>query len=89
MELTIALAITIINCVLGVISFASNRKKEAINDNKEIEKEKTNQQLLDYRLSQVEKKLDKIIEILDNYDKEIDERVKIALEEHIKIYHRD
>ena len=89
MELTIALAITIINCVLGVISFASNRKKEAINDSKESSKESANQQLIDYRLTQVEKKLDKIIEILDNYDKEIDERVKIALEEHIKIYHRD
>lgn len=89
MELTIALAITIINCVLGVISFASNRKKEAINDSKESSKESANQQLIDYRLTQVEKKLDKIIEILDNYDKEIDERVKIALEEHIKIYHKD
>lgn len=88
MELTIAVAITIINCVLGVVSFAINRRKDAVSDSKESSKESANQQLIDYRLTQVEKKLDKIIDILDNYEKEVDERVKIALEEHIKIYHK-
>ena len=88
MELTIAVAITIINCVLGVVSFAINRKKDAVSDSKESSKESANQQLIDYRLTQVEKKLDKIIDILDNYEKEVDERVKIALDEHIKIYHK-
>lgn len=88
MELTIAVAITIINCVLGVVSFAINRKKDAISDSKESSKESANQQLIDYRLTQVEKKLDKIIDILDSYEKEVDERIKIALDEHIKIYHK-
>ena len=75
MELTIALAITIINAVLGVVNFATSRKDKAIKDTQDNAKEHTNQELIDYRLTQVEKKLDKILDILDNYDKEIDERV--------------
>lgn len=88
MELTIALAITIINAVLGVVNFAVSRKDKAIKDTKDNEKEHTNQELIDYRLTQVEKKLDKILDILDSYDKEMDERIDKALQDHIKIYHK-
>lgn len=91
MEITIALAITILNCVLGVITFATNRKKDAVGEAKEENKEKVvdvaDKKLIEYRLEQVEKKLDRILDILDTYDKEIDERVNKALEQHIKLYH--
>ena len=88
MELTIALAISILSVVITVANFVLNRKDKAVNETKESAKESSNQQLIDYRLTQVEKKLDKIIEILDSYDKEIDERVKLAMEIHIKEYHK-
>lgn len=88
MELTIALAITIINAVLGVVNFATSRKDKAIKDTQDNAKEHTNQELIDYRLTQVEKKLDKILDILDNYDKEIDERVEKAIQNHLKLYHK-
>ena len=88
MELTIALAITIINAVLGVVNFATSRKDKAIKDIQDNAKEHTNQELIDYRLTQVEKKLDKILDILDNYDKEIDERVEKAIQNHLKLYHK-
>lgn len=88
MELTIALAITIINAVLGVVNFATSRKDKAIKDTQDNAKEHTNQELIDYRLTQVEKKLDKILDILDNYDREIDERVEKAMENHLKLYHQ-
>lgn len=87
MEITIALAISIISVVITVLNFVFNRKDKAIKDTKDGAKESTNQVLIDYRLTQVEKKLDKILDILDSYDKEIDERVSKALNEHIKIYH--
>lgn len=91
MEITIALAITILNCVLGVITFATNRNKDAVGEVKEESKEKVvdvaDKKLIEYRLEQVEKKLDRILDILDTYDKEIDERVNKALEQHIKLYH--
>lgn len=85
--ITIALVISIIGIVLNVFNFYYSRKKDTITNIKEQDKESTNQQLIDYRLTQVEKKLDKILDILDNYDKEIDERVDKAMSQHIKLYH--
>ena len=86
-ELTIALALSILSSVIAVSSFVLNRKDKAIKDKEELDKESSNQQLIDYRLGQVEKKLDKILDILDSYDKEIDNRVEKALENHVKLYH--
>lgn len=87
--ITLALAISILGIALNVFNFYYSRKKETITNVKELDKESSNQQLIDYRLTQVEKKLDKILDILDNYDKEIDERVGKAMEDHIKIYHKE
>jgi hypothetical protein len=85
--LTIALALSILSAVITVSNFVLSRKDKAIKDTKETVEETSDQKLIDYRLTQVEKKLDKILDILDNYDKEIDERVNNALEQHIKLYH--
>ena len=92
MELTVALALSILSSVIAVSSFVLNRKDKAVKDVKDEDKEKVvdiaDKKLIEYRLEQVEKKLDKILDILDSYDKEIDERVEKALAEHIKIYHK-
>lgn len=88
MELTIALAISIISVVMTISSFVLSRKDKAVNDTKDTAKESSNQQLIDYRLTQVEKKLDKIIDILDSYETEIDDRIDKALLNHIQIYHK-
>lgn len=86
--ITIALVISIIGIFLNIFNFYYSRKKDTITNVKEQDKESSNQLLIDYRLTQVEKKLDKIIDILDTYDKEIDERIDKALEHHIEIYHK-
>lgn len=86
--ITLALAISILGIALNVFNFYYSRKKETITNVKELDKESSNQQLIDYRLTQVEKKLDKILDILDNYDKEIDARVSKAMEQHIEVYHK-
>lgn len=86
--ITIALVISIVGIILNIFNFYYSRKKDAITNTKEQDKESSNQLLIDYRLTQVEKKLDKIIDILDNYDKEIDERIDKTLEHHIEIYHK-
>ena len=87
--ITLALTISILGIALNVFNFYYARKKESITDVKEKDKESANQQLIDYRLTQVEKKLDKILDILDNYDKEIDARVSKAMEQHVKLYHKE
>lgn len=89
MELTIALAITILNAVISVSNFVINRKDKAVKDTKELDEDKSDQKLIDYRLKKVEEKLDKVLDILDSYDKEIDARVEKAIEQHIKIYHKE
>lgn len=86
--ITIALVISILGIVLNVFNFYYSRKKDTITDIKEQDKESSNQQLIDYRLTQVEKKLDKILDILDSYDKEIDDRIEKALIKHVEIYHK-
>ena len=88
MELTLALTISILSVVITVANFVLNRKDKAVKDTKEQDQESSNQKLIDYRLEQVEKKLDKVLDILDSYDKEIDERVDKAMLQHIKIYHK-
>lgn len=85
MQLPIALSI--LASVISVASFVLSRKDKAIKDTKELDEESSNQKLIDYRLTQVEKKLDKILDLLDSYDKEIDNRIDKALEQHIKLYH--
>lgn len=86
--ITIALVISIIGIFLNIFNFYYSRKKDTITNVKEQDKENSNQQLIDYRLTQVEKKLDKILDILDSYDKEIDERVEKALSHHVEMYHK-
>lgn len=84
----LAVALSILASVISVASFVLNRKDKALKDKGELDEESSNQKLIDYRLTQVEKKLDKILDLLDSYDKEIDERVDKALEQHIKLYHQ-
>jgi len=83
----LTIAMSILATVISVSSFVLARKDKAIKDTKEIDEESSNQKLIDYRLTQVEKKLDKILDILDSYDKEIDSRIKDTMEQHIKLYH--
>jgi len=89
MELTLAFGISIVSIVITVSNFVLTRKDKALKDKEELDKEINNQQLIEYRLKKVEDKLDKILDILDNYDKEIDERVNKAIDQHIIIYHKE
>lgn len=87
MELTIALAITILNCVLGVITFATNKKKEAIQNTKE-----NHQALIEYQLNELKEDVKAILKKMDTYEKEMTEKskeiVKDEIEKHILEYHK-
>ena len=88
MELTIALGMSILSTAISVSSFVLNRKDKAVKDTKELDEDKSDQKLISYRLGKCEDKLDKVLEKLDNYDKEIDARIEKAMEQHIKMYHQ-
>ena len=83
MEVTLAIAI--IGCVISVSSFALNRKDKS---SKESGDSNYRQGQLDMQIKQILAKLEKIDKKLDTYDREIEERIKIAIENHIAIYHK-
>ena len=64
--------------------FLNNKKTKS---NKDIAKEQYEKGKLDSTLATIMDKLDKIEAKLDGFDKDIDDRIKIALDHHVKEYH--
>ena len=83
MELTIALAISIISVVITVINFALNRKDKAIQNTKE-----NNLELINFRLDQLDKNVQKILNRLDQYDEQALKIVQEEIEKHVLKYHQ-
>lgn len=88
MELTIALAISIIGVVISVSSFVLSRKDKAVSHEAEEQKQFSKHDLIQYRLEKIEQNIEKILNKLDFYDKEIEEKVNKAIAVHIANYHK-
>ena len=84
MELTIAMAISIICCVLSIATFVLNRKDKAIKDSKE-----NHQELIEYQLKELKDDVKSILAKLDKYEKDVDDKIDKAIDMHIKLYHRN
>jgi peptidoglycan hydrolase CwlO-like protein len=82
MEIT--LANSIVGCVIAITSFVLGRKDKAVKDTKE---EASEQRLIEYRLDQLSKKVDKILEKLDNQETEIKRIVNEEIEKHVLKFH--
>lgn len=82
MELTIALVISILGSVIAVSSFVLNRKDRAVQDTKE-----NNYELIKYQVSEIKEDVKEILNKLDKYDKDIDEKIDKAIELHLKMHH--
>ena len=78
----IALAISIIGCILSVTNFVLARKDKAVKDTKE-----SHQDLIEYQLKELKEDVKAILNKLDRYDKDIDDRIDKAIETHVKMYH--
>lgn len=79
------LAISVVGCVIAVSSFVLARKDKAVNETKE---EASEQRLIEYRLNELTRKVDKILEKLDNQDSEIRKVVNEEIEKHVLKYHK-
>ena len=88
MELTIPLIISIIGVVISISSFVLGRKDKAVTHEAEEQKQFSKHDLIEYRLEKIEKNIEKILNKLDFYDKEIEDKVNKAIENHIAIYHK-
>jgi hypothetical protein len=83
MELTIALALSILSAVISVSSFALSRKDKAVKDS-----EDKNYGLLNYKIDSVDKKVDKIIDKMEKYEYEFDDKLEKAMNTHVEMYHK-
>ena len=81
MEITIA--ISIISVVIAISSFVLGRKDKAVKDAKE-----NNLELINYRLDKLDENVQKILDKLDTFDSEVDDKIQKAMEHHIKEYHK-
>lgn len=84
MELTIAMAMSIIGCVISVASFVLNRKDKAVKDSKE-----NHQELIEYQLKELKEDVKTILSKLDKYEKDTDDKINKAIELHINLYHKN
>lgn len=87
MEITLAIIISIISTVISVTNFTLVRKDKSNKDIKEEQKQFDKNNLIEYRLTKIEQNIEKVLNKLDVYEKEIDDRIKIAIDNHIAIYH--
>ena len=87
MEITLAIIISIISTVISITNFVLGRKDKSNKDIKEEQKQFDKNNLIEYRLTKIEQNIEKILNKLDVYEKEVDDRIKIAIDNHIAIYH--
>ena len=87
MEITLAIIISIVSTVISITNFALVRKDKSNKDIKEEQKQFDKNNLIEYRLTKIEQNIEKILNKLDVYEKEVDDRIKIAIDNHIAIYH--
>ena len=88
MELTVALVISILGCVISVASFILSRKDKAVSHEAEEQKQFSKHDLIEWRLEDLTKKVDRILDKLDAFDKEMDTKISIAMKHHINEYHK-
>lgn len=89
MEITVALALSILGSVISVSTFVLNRKDKAIKDTKE-----NHQELIEYQLKELKEDykdiasdIKDIKKMLDTYKETFNTIIKEQIEDHVKIYH--
>lgn len=68
---------------ISMVTLILNRRDKAINDTKE-----SNLGLINFRLDQLDKNVQRILAKLDTYDKETDEKIDKKIHEHVEMYHK-
>lgn len=76
----LGVAISILAITFTIINFAIARKDKASKDGNK-------QGVIEYRLEDLSKKVDKILDKLDKFDKEVDEKISVAMQHHIAEMH--
>ena len=87
----VSLGLSILSAVFVILTFFFNRNNDTKKDSKDEKEEEKNEQykwgVMDTKLDNLSKQVDKILDKLEFYDKEFEEKVKEAIAEHEKRYH--
>ena len=86
MELTIALALSILSSVIAVSNFVLSRKDKAVKDATDNAKE-TNVGLIEYQLKELKEDVKTILNKMEKNELGTQEKIDKAMETHIKLYH--
>lgn len=86
MELTIALALSILSSVIAVSNFVLSRKDKAVKDATDNAKE-TNVGLIEYQLKELKEDVKTILNKIEKNELGTQEKIDKAMETHIKLYH--
>lgn len=78
----IGIIISIVSITIAIASFVLSRKDKAVKDAKE-----NNLELINYRLDKLDENVQKILDKLESYDSEIDDKIDKAMKLHLEIYH--
>ena len=79
-----SLLLSVISIVFVILNFSFSRKDKAVKETKE---ESSNIKLIEYRLGEVEKKLDQILDKFDKQENVFENKIKEEFEKHILEYH--
>ena len=87
----VTLGISIISIIFVVLTFFFSRNADTKQDGKD-EKEETKDNSYKWgkweeKLDNLTKQVDKILDKLESYDKEFDEKIEKAIQKHENIYH--
>lgn len=87
----VSLGLSILTVIFCVLTFFFNRNDNTKKDEKEDKEEAKNTQykwgVMETKLDNLVKQVDKILDKLEVNDKEFDEKIKQAIEEHEKRFH--
>lgn len=87
----VSLGLSIITGIICILTFFFNRNDNTKKDEKEDKEEAKSTQykwgVMETKLDNVSKQVDKILDKLEINDKEVDAKIKLAIEEHERRFH--
>lgn len=89
MTVEVSLLIAFGGFILSLISVYVVIKRNTKTDTKAAAEKAATEKLIEYQLKELKEDVKKILDKLDFYDKDIDERISKAIEHHCEVYHKD
>lgn len=87
----VSLGLSILSAIFVILTFFFNRNNDTKKDSKDEKEEEKDTSykwgVVNEKLNNLEKNVNKILDKLDAYDKELDEKIEKAIAKHEHVYH--